>query len=257
MTRAKRRSPVTGSRSSTARFSDRFEMYGNGWPGIDRQRGEHREDPLLERLDHELLVVVVELVPARQPDPVGGQRRDDAVEEEALLAQHQALDPVAHLEQLLARGAAVGRGGADPGRHLLLQAGDADLEELVEVLAEDGQELGPLEQRHLLVLGEREHPLVEVEPGELAVEVPRLVVRRSSRRPCVTLVRRPLAMAASVVTWARVRRLVVLGEPEVPVEEDVLPLGVADHPLAVAAELRDRAAGAARGGPAPGPGTRR
>ena len=36
----------------------------------------------------------------------------------------------------------------DAGGHLVLQAGDADLEELVEVLAEDGQELDPLEQRH-------------------------------------------------------------------------------------------------------------
>ena len=29
-TRAKRRSPVLGSRTMTARLSDRFEMYGNG-----------------------------------------------------------------------------------------------------------------------------------------------------------------------------------------------------------------------------------
>ena len=32
--------------------------------------------------------------------------------------------------------------------------------------------------------------------------------------------------------------VVVLGEAEVPLEQDVLPLGVADHPLPVAAELR-------------------
>ena len=32
---------------------------------VDGERGEHREDPLLERLDEVLLVVVVELVPAR------------------------------------------------------------------------------------------------------------------------------------------------------------------------------------------------
>src|SRR3546814_15759486 len=47
------------------------------------------------------------------------------------------------------------------------------LEELVEVLAEDGEELGPLEQRHLGVLGQRQDPGVEVEPGELAVQVAR------------------------------------------------------------------------------------
>ncbi len=32
-TRAKRRWPVSGSRTMTARLSDRFEMYGNGWLG--------------------------------------------------------------------------------------------------------------------------------------------------------------------------------------------------------------------------------
>ena len=118
---------------------------------VDGERREHREDPLLERLDEELLVVVVEVVPARQPDAVGGQRGHDLVEEEALLALDERLDPLAHLEELLAGGAPVGRGGAEPGRHLLLQAGHPHLEELVEVLAEDGEELGPLEQRHGVV----------------------------------------------------------------------------------------------------------
>ena len=47
----------------------------------------------------------------------------------------------------------------DAGRDLLLQAGDPDLEELVEVLAEDGEELGPLEQRQVRVLGQGEHPV--------------------------------------------------------------------------------------------------
>src|SRR5204863_1409855 len=36
--------------------------------------------------------------------------------------------------------------------------------------------LGALEQRHLLVLGQLEHAVVEVEPGELPVRVERCVV---------------------------------------------------------------------------------
>ena len=32
-TRANRSTPVAGSRTSTARFNDRFEMYGNGCTG--------------------------------------------------------------------------------------------------------------------------------------------------------------------------------------------------------------------------------
>ena len=150
-------------------------MYGKGWPGSTAKRREHREDPLLERLDEELLVVLVEVVPAGQADAVGGQGGDDLVEEQPLLAVDQRLDPLAHLDELLAGGAPVGRGDADPGRHLLLQTGHPNLEELVEVLAEDGEELGPLEERHGLVGGQGEHPLVEVEPGQLAVQVARRV----------------------------------------------------------------------------------
>ena len=51
--------------------------------------------------------------------------------------------------QLLARASARrARCAPSAGGELVLEPGDADLEELVEVLAEDGQELGPLEQRH-------------------------------------------------------------------------------------------------------------
>ena len=90
--------------------------------GVDGERREHREDPLLEGLDEELLVVLVEVVPPRQPHAVGGEGRHDLVEEEALLPLDERLDPLAHLDELLAGGAPVGGGDAEPGRHLLLQA---------------------------------------------------------------------------------------------------------------------------------------
>ncbi len=57
-----------------------------------------------------------------------------------------------------------------PSFDLLLQAGDADLEELVQVAADDAQEPQPLEQRHRRVLGLRQHAPVELEQAELAVE---------------------------------------------------------------------------------------
>ena len=50
----------------------------------------------------------------------------------------------------------------DAGLHLLLQAADADHEELVEVGAEDGQELEPLQQRHLRVLRLFQHAAIEL-----------------------------------------------------------------------------------------------
>ena len=73
--------------------------------------------------------------------------------------------------QLLDLVETVGRRRADADRELLLQARDAHLEELVEVAAEDREELGALEQRERRVLGVREHPCLEVEHRQLAVEV--------------------------------------------------------------------------------------
>ena len=60
------------------------------------------------------------------------------------------------------------------GVDLLPQAGDANLEELVQVAAEDREEPGTLESRPPGVLGAREDARVVVERRELAVEEPRL-----------------------------------------------------------------------------------
>ncbi len=53
-----------------------------------------------------------------------------------------------------------------------LEAGDADLEELVEVRRADRQEPKPLEQRIRRVTRLFEHPLVEIQPAQLAVDEP-------------------------------------------------------------------------------------
>ena len=63
-----------------------------------------------------------------------------------------------------------GAGVAMPGRHLVLQRGDAHLEELVEVGRDDGAELQPLEQRDAGLLGQRQDAPVEREPAQLTVE---------------------------------------------------------------------------------------
>ena len=148
-TRAKRRSPVVGVAHDDRQVERQVRDVRERVARVDGQRGEHREDPLLEHLDEVLPVVVVELVPRARtgcrPRPRAG----------TISSRKIALLPVGELERPApaARGAArpavrpSGRAGADAGRDLVLQAGDPHLEELVEVLAEDGQELGPLEQR--------------------------------------------------------------------------------------------------------------
>ena len=53
------------------------------------------------------------------------------------------------------------------------KSGHLDLEELVDPLAEQDQELDPLEERDILGIGHQvEQPVVEVEVRELAGEVP-------------------------------------------------------------------------------------
>ena len=172
---------------------------------VDRQRRQHREDPVPEQPLAVLLLVPVEVVPAHQLDALVGERRDDLVAEQRGVPLHQlaGLGPD-RLEHLAGQQPGGGRDG-DAGRDPALEAGDADHEELVEVAGEDRQEPGPLQQRQPRVLGQLEHPLVEVQPGQLAVEEPVLVLldrverrrvgdvrrrRRSSRRPS-RRVRRP------------------------------------------------------------------
>jgi hypothetical protein len=83
----------------------------------------------------------------------------------------------------LARRQPVGPARVDPGVHLVVEAGDPDHEELVEVVRVDREELDPLEERRALVLGQLEHALVELEPRELAVhEQLRRVERRRLAR---------------------------------------------------------------------------
>ncbi len=67
---------------------------------------------------------------------------------------------------------AVGRGvlGLEVVVELGLEAGDADLEELVEVRRRDRQEPELLQERVRGVAGLFQDPLVEVEPAQLAVD---------------------------------------------------------------------------------------
>ena len=57
----------------------------------------------------------------------------------------------------------------DAGVHLVVEAGHAHHEELVQVVGVDREELHALEERHAVVLRQLQHALVELEPGDLAV----------------------------------------------------------------------------------------
>ena len=79
---------------------------------------------------------------------------------------------------------AVGGALDDAGGHLALEPGHPHLVELVEVAAEDAEELEPLEERSAGVERLVQHPAVELQPGELAVDVERRIpqIQRGRRR---------------------------------------------------------------------------
>ena len=148
---------------------------GERAPEPDGQRRQHREDLAPEAL--------VERARARRrstsssaddPDAVlgqrGPQRRAPGSAPGARCARATAR---ADRVERLARRAPVLQRRLDAGVDLVVQAGDADHEELVEVRRVDRAELHALQQRDARVLGELEHALVELEPRQLAVEVER------------------------------------------------------------------------------------
>ena len=75
--------------------------------------------------------------------------------------------------QALARREAVGRCHFVARAALPREGGDADHEELVEVVRGDGEKLDAFEQRVRVRLRLRENALVERKPAELAVDVQR------------------------------------------------------------------------------------
>ena len=109
-------------------------MYGKGCPGSTASGVSTGKIAVVEHVVQVLAVVVVQLVPAAEPDPGGGQRRDELVEEQLRLAGDQLGDPGAGSARSCSAGVSPsGDGGPEAGGDLVLEARHPHLEELVEV----------------------------------------------------------------------------------------------------------------------------
>jgi hypothetical protein len=195
---------------------------GEGATEADHQRRQRREDLVLEAIVDLGPLLGAGAVEGDDPDSALLERRPqvaaEALAEAVVELQHPPLDRV----DLLLRGEAVGTAGFDPGIELVEEAGDPDHEELVEVVGVDAAEPQSLQQRHLGVLAEFENPLVEVEPGELAVEVEGGVVDRPIVLTGPRLIAGPRRQASGCVLPRRIRyeqrkvvtRGTMRGEPE-------------------------------------------
>ena len=149
--------------------------------GIQTQRRQHRQDLVLEVALQPAPLLGGPAVAREEADALGGERRLQCVVPELVLCTHQIEGARADARQHLGRRHAVGPGLEIAEHQLVLEYRDAHFEELVEVGVGDAQESQPLQQGHALVLGLRQHAEVELELGQLAVDVQRGVaqVRRN------------------------------------------------------------------------------
>ena len=153
---------------------------GEGPAEPDHQRRQRREDLLVEAgvdFARAPASLAVSSETIRIPCSSSAGRRSPSKQ----LCRRRSSSSTRGLDRvdLLAGGEPVGAAGVDPGVELVEQAGDPDHEELVQVGGVDRAEPDPLQQRHLGVLGQLQNPLVEVEPGELAVEIESRIVDRA------------------------------------------------------------------------------
>ncbi len=148
--------------------------------GIDRERGEDGKDPFLEHALELFALGLLQVLPVRDPYPARVEQRLHVVFEELHLRGDQLLRAFPDRVDLLPRAHAVRRRARHTGAQLLVQPRDANLEELVQIAAEDREKPSTLERRPTGLPSAREHPRVVIERRELAIQEPRL--RHDRRR---------------------------------------------------------------------------
>jgi len=111
---------------------------------IDSQRRQRRKHLGVEVGIDVPLLLGIQLADAQERDAGLRQARLQLLVPQAILLGDHALGAQRHAGQRLGRQQAVGTGLDHARAKLLLQAGDADHEELVEVAGGDAQKLQPL-----------------------------------------------------------------------------------------------------------------
>ena len=108
---------------------------------VHRERREHREHPIVEDLFERVLPLVVEIRDAHDPDVVIGERGNQGIVEQFRLLVERRAQPRRDRGEMFGRRAPV-LGSAHHLRFdLLLDRGDANHEELVEIGSVDRDEL--------------------------------------------------------------------------------------------------------------------
>ena len=147
------------------------EYFREGARRIERQRAQHRLDLAAEIVGQPRGLRVGPHLGRHEHDAVLREFRHEHIVQQLVLLIDQAHARVRIAFSCSRDRQSVGSALHRAGFQQLLEAGDADLEELVEIGAGDAEESHPLEQRNAAVLGLIQHALVELEKRELAIDV--------------------------------------------------------------------------------------
>src|SRR5262252_8814881 len=129
---------------------------------IDGERREGGQKRATEILVEVLALRLARLLRPQHHDAVGGEERPELVQEVAMVLADELAEACAQLIPARAVVAALAvRSATGSELHAM------DGEELVDVGAQDGEELHALAQRYPWIPHLREHPAVGLEPGEL------------------------------------------------------------------------------------------
>ena len=137
---------------------------------IEADRRQHRHHLAEEVVANPGALFLGPQIAAQEDDAFLLQRRQDGLVEQFVLLGHQFVGLDLDAGKGFLRGHAVGGRAVAAHLDLFLEAGDADLEEFVEVAGDDAEEAQSLEQRHARVGDLGQDAAVEGEQRKFAVD---------------------------------------------------------------------------------------
>ena len=145
-----------------------------GMRWVDGQRGQDRVDLSVEIVVEERVLSGRQFLRCAQPNAMLDQEGANLGEPRLIHAGDEVVRAAVDLEQLGQWSQAVGRWvlRLEVFVKLGLETGDADLEKLVEIRRANRQKPEPLQERVGRVARFFEHPLVEIQPTQLAIDEP-------------------------------------------------------------------------------------
>ncbi len=156
--------------SSSASVRPRLGMKGKGWAGSTASGVSTGKDMQDEMLVEPELFGLAEVAGLDEMAISSASKFLLQLPPAAQLLLGQFADALADQRKLLARRQAVLRRRIDPGAQLPEQAGDTHHEEFIEIIGRNRDETNSLQQGVRQVRGFEQHPAVELQPGQLAVD---------------------------------------------------------------------------------------